>query len=1009
MNSIVKTGLISLVTAGMLTGVAFASESVDSKVSDALVNADNLSILKDGYVNLVVTGLNDTGNVASGIDSTTGTTNSFGKVYAKIESIGGGKVQLLDKSAVAADGSLSTTSVSNNESRIGYVLLKDTNNFAIGKLNIQYKDVNLAEDTIVVTIYQYQAGKEVVVASVNKQVTITDPATVENTSTVKSLKIEKKDAVTIGATTNLKVDVSAYTVYKTADQNLSTKDENAAGTVTITLTPTGVKDDYENLPTNSYTFTGTMAKGDANITVPSTVTEAGKYYVKAELAGFDGSSVNISGTADELIVNPKAVSKKLAVFTNKEAVSNDNKSTSSLNIKVCMLDEYGNRTPVTANFDANLTDEAGKADFDGNTTGAVVSSVKVNIAATKACASDITINNIDINKSGAGFASTGIAKFTAFKNGTTADYKSDSKTVYITDKNLIAQKIAVSSVAGTKIKLLDVGVDELNLSNWDGVGGSATDKYLSTTETRSLKVTRMDENNKTLEVFDVSVPAASTAIEVTPNKATTTTTEYLLVQDTTKEYGDLIVKLSSSDVNVTAGAVSSIKLVNNQGGEATTLTADEVYTGTELTSYTLDVNGGLFKAYDALGNEVTSVTSSAETPKISVTSSNNARAFTGTTMGELDVGNASAYNLSYLTSDFNGPDTLTVTSPNYPDVTAPTFTTPLPQSGKLSAIDIVSEVYRLPVNGLLPLSVVFKDAAGNQVESVSTATKVSYDSTFEQKLTEINGENTTPLTDKELYPNATLGNPDNDGNAVVTVQAGVKEGNFTLTFKNEDAEVTGKKIIEIYKPAATDGLTAEEVATFEADIKEIASAEAVEGLTEAEKKEFYSEAGLAKIKAMKKGNLVIKPKADGKLSWQLFTSPVPTEINASQLGVLGEDYVASYTFDAKAYKYVKNPAKILPMQAFWLKPLKEITIEIDAEGALQVLNLRQAGELFKKSEVNYVDGKWSMFGTPFDTIRDDVKAATGTNRVYPFDAEKFVYTLKQEMPAGTGAWIKNVK
>ncbi|WP_141674288.1 hypothetical protein [Dissulfuribacter thermophilus] len=563
-------------------------------------------------------------------------------------------------------------------------------------------------------------------------------------------------------------------------------DTTAAGTVTVTLYPkANCYDTYTglNAASNTYSFEGTMSAGVAYVTVPTTVTEAGCYYIKATLSGFEGDSVDVTDD-DTLIVNPKAEIVKLMLTSEKSVISNDATNAAGTTITAYLLDKYGNKTK--------------------NATG---SSIALQFKDSNSVVSDTALSISIVNNASKGTDVLGNAPGEVLKLGTTSlvasiptdatIQASDPLAIKVVDRNLIAQVNSAWTApvsAGVSFKAFDVALDGNTTSNTAADGsyvapGSAAgaDEYVSTSKATTIVVKHVVKG-QVVETIEVSLAQASSTIEALFQKATGTLSvasdEYYIIADSLGAYGEVTVANQGNDTtgDITAASPSTGKLVNGHNEEVTALKATP-----SGTNFVATFNESQLRMTDPYGNNITV----ANAGTISVTSQNGSVSIAGGNSVLKAGETGDVVTITYDPAKFTGTDTLSFAYTK-PGVTANDISVDVPSAKTLTNLAINVEQTAIPVNAEVGVEIESLDQSGKRYVYTPGVT-ISWSGSVNPTITGLYGG---AYASGQLVDFTT-----NPGREVLTIAVGESTGEFTITLTSADGSVTASKTFTVTREA----------------------------------------------------------------------------------------------------------------------------------------------------------------------------------------------------------------
>ncbi len=547
----------------------------------------------------------------------------------------------------------------------------------------------------------------------------------------------------------------------------------ASGPVTLTL--------YTALGT-AYTFTGTMGAGTATITFDSSVTKAGKYYIKAELEGFDGDSIDFNDS-DTLTVKAKQTVKGLLLASEKSVISNDNIPNASTVVTAYVLDEYGNKT--TNNTGTDITLEI-KDDNE------VVSDTALTITIIDGASEGTDYlgeGNNDVLK-------LGTASLVASTPAIATIADSAPLEIKVVDKNLIAQLDATftsSKKAGENFDAFNVRVDADVFGDY-----AVTDSVLSDAVATTMVIKHV-VNGFVIESIEANIAADYADLEALFQKATGTITaaadEYYIIADKKNRYGECIVANQGGDTNsdILTAAPNSAKVVNGHNEEVTTIPVNlDLVTG----NYVAKIPEAQLKMADSFGNSITSV----DAGTFSITSEKGEVGLFVAGDGDLTPGgtDGTIASITYDPNVFTGTDTIELAYTK-PGVETNTLEATVPAKPELNSIVISVSQANIPLNGVIAVSVETLDQNGAKYDD-PTGIIIGISGTVTPTVEAKNPSWTTLSSGQRV--DFTTG----PGRNVLAITVQDITGEFTLSFSNADGTVTAEKkftVTEIAQPGPT--------------------------------------------------------------------------------------------------------------------------------------------------------------------------------------------------------------
>lgn len=578
----------------------------------------------------------------------------------------------------------------------------------------------------------------------------------------------------VAGTSGSTLTIKAFTV---AADRTYTLDTNASGAVTVTLT--GVSTATEPLggnrasSTDTYTLTGTMSAGVATITWPASVTKAGVYKIVATLGSATSVPSKISDnviTTDRINVIPSTVPAKLGLAVDRTIVS---KATTDNAAAAAGSDGYDLRPTVTASL---LDTNGNKVD----PTGSSAVTVKVTDANAKISDFNVTIG------AGASFgtvalATTGLSVGTASMTASIANNpniaaSSAASLKVVSDVNqlctvasgaagYVAPNAAqTAGVAITNFLLQGVGVD---LAGSNGICAGAELDVLTSANRLTIKSLTAGSDGTyesvTVGVTEDGIGANVDGVGALFKKALTSANAVangFLISDPDGSYADYkLAPATGSAIAVAAGSASTAYLKDYQGNVVTSAKATRAANGT----YSLVIDGARLSMTDANGNAANTGSATATTVK-------------GVASGTATVGTAgSNITLAYAAGTV-GPDTVTINF-SQPGVSSLTLSVDLVGASALSKFTTVSANTEIPVNAVVPLTILPQDANGANL-TLADGFTVTYPT----------GVTVTTAAGGALASGSNVGA--SSGATTLRVGAGSVAGDYKVTVSNTAGTVT---------------------------------------------------------------------------------------------------------------------------------------------------------------------------------------------------------------------------
>jgi hypothetical protein len=562
-----------------------------------------------------------------------------------------------------------------------------------------------------------------------------------------------------------------------------------------------VKDDgcYE------YQYDAEMQRGIAIITLDNQVTKAGTYYIEATFEGFEGDSVDMF-YADLLKVHSTGVPKGIALWSEKDTVakpgnnfdfstvSNTQGMGQGTKINAYLLDEYGNATSNGTNSELRVAVQDAQGVFSNTALSFKVPADSMGkIAYAKAAdESKPTTDSV-----------VGNALDEILKVGTTS-------LVAVAVDN---QNEPIGSIAPSEPLAVKVVADSLEVTPLP----SFTTSQLAGTEFNAFKVfvtngegqVKVDNEGKPIDPGPVVIESSS-GEEITVNRKNEDpyhvqalfrkATPYgaYLVGDKAGNYGEVEVWIDSSNSmngGILPAAATVVELQNAHGIAQTRVDPDPL---TADKKYVTKLPESAFKMFDDFGNAITGEQPLDEddTGTFTVTSSNGS---VGYTTPELNRGipgrkvGMNSYNatITYDTKEtppFAGEDSIQVnfTKPGL-GARSLTIKSVVPAVKELDSIKLYIEQTKLPVNSAVAMTVEVLDQDGQVLVVENAQVKVPItlqingpDGELNDELEPVIPAITDHVTGKRINSGQSV--DFSDGRKVFVIEAGAKEGQFSLTF-----------------------------------------------------------------------------------------------------------------------------------------------------------------------------------------------------------------------------------
>jgi hypothetical protein len=542
----------------------------------------------------------------------------------------------------------------------------------------------------------------------------------------------------------------------------------------------------------TYTFTAPLSKGKAIVTLPSTITKVGSYYVSAKLDSLPNVSSVDTGLTDVLKVVDTGRVKKLGLTADKSVISNSvetapaSGANAATTVTLSLLDDYGNMTtgalePTAPNYTVDLNDANG-----------IVSSTGVSLAYPSATTATLGSAKGQLLK-------LGETSLVASVKGNTAITASDALKVKVVSQSLIASAYAARTepfIAGNEYPVFSVAVDGVLSPSVlaDGMYQGTADTpntAMDTAVSANSSVTMKIQNLTSLETVSVNL-AQGQAKLLALFKTATFGTKYK-ISDATGAFGETIIDVANFMVKPAAASVAQLQNAHN-------IQVNSVAPGlsTDGKQYVTTLPASSVKIFDSYGNAVSSngaVTAlQSDSGTFSVTSANGV--VSGANLAPFGTGNiAVSYNAVDVgtTKAFVGADPLTLNFTK-PGIGSVKVDSTIPAQPVLKTIVANVEQTTIPVNGEVAVTVETFDQNGKAISSPGFGLQnVTLSSSGTLKPTIMDNATGASLASGAVVDNSTAGS----SRKVLIVRAGATTGDFTLTFSNPDKTVTVDKAFKV--------------------------------------------------------------------------------------------------------------------------------------------------------------------------------------------------------------------
>jgi len=784
-----KTALASAVALALTSGSVFAATSTTS--GEFIL--DKETVAAGGTVNLALLGLDNTGAV-----------DRFGEsggsvIMAVVNTVKGNIMGGSDNPGRTPTDSNPTGG--DFASDVSYVKLEQGN----GKVHIMYPPTARGEDTIVIRLQERVpssgGGIEIVPIgqSITKTVTITPPSTEPKGLNIMKFmpapadpagKADYDDMMMGDMMMGVKGKMTAGV--DGGQITVKAKNPTAAGEVTVSLRAMGAT-------SAAYEFTEQMLQGEAIITLDSSVTAAGTYYVEATFEGSDVSSVDLIHP-DTLMVGSTGVPRGLKLSSDKVNVVKPDDTlltatgcnTAGANgVAICqgvmvtaqLLDEYGNSTSNRAGGPISLQITDSTQTVSNTALSYQVPAGSTNGKATPT-AGDAYIGN----------AAGEILRVNS----------STSLVATAVDSNV--QPIA--TIAASEPLVINIKADALqatSLFSTPQLAGSEFDAFTVTLTDGAGAAKTIDPGSITIgsgagETITVNRNSTSGLVKALFTKATSNT-KYLL-GNKAGTVGEIWVDVAGSAI--IPAAATQVQVENAHKQVITQINPGDITTQKQ---YITEIPEVVIKMFDSFANAITGDPIVEDiTGTFTVTSSNGTVSYM-TTEGDKGVPGRGGNNKVMVTYDaegakkFAGDDAIAVnfTKPGLGSNNL-TITSTVPGLTNLSEIKTHIEKENIPVNSEVALAVEVLDQDGNVFTDAdaarNTVVKIEFnkesfgDDEIVPEVFEVRHDATGMTTTYVPVTNGqSLNFTESNGRKVFSVAAGPVPGRFSLTFTDADESV----------------------------------------------------------------------------------------------------------------------------------------------------------------------------------------------------------------------------
>lgn len=611
-------------------------------------------------------------------------------------------------------------------------------------------------------------------------------------------------AIAAGAarmTANAAGGIFQVRAYRINGNRTYTFDATAIGSVTVTLkgdaTATEAFGANRAKAATTYTATGSMVNGVANVSIPTGFTEAGRYTIEATMGDLGSTPhrvTNVVAATDYIDILPLGTPASVALSVNMDVVSN----TAAANLAADGDDDGIMFDPT---FSARMVDTFGNKIIAAGFAGATV---KVTDANTKISDFNIVIpanaNSATSVQDGAGFA-TGQASLTASVPANSLITVSGAlglKTVsaanqlamnYTVANDADADLAAIAQTVGNTFQFVQTGFGVDADGDGDAIG--ETSALLATDVIRITNLKSLaDGTNESLEVAVSDLnPDVVQALFTKPATAAELQTTGFLVQHVGQSYADCIVTPNTASALAFAAGSPNQAFLKDQAGN---VVSEIEATVNANNSFTVTINAGNFSMKDAFGNtnNVGNVT---------------AKSTLGTVSGSVQVGNnAQAIVINYPAGTTGSEELgLTFTQPGIASVNnSDGITVIFPAVSSLASFDtfpVPDAVQQLTINAAMPLTVFPRTEAGATL-TVADGFFIDYDASVLELFFDADGDNDIDAADIALGAFVSGSNVGaNTGRIPLMVRAKTTPGTYDVTVRSVDSTLTQTIQVEVVK------------------------------------------------------------------------------------------------------------------------------------------------------------------------------------------------------------------
>jgi hypothetical protein len=537
--------------------------------------------------------------------------------------------------------------------------------------------------------------------------------------------------------------------------------ENAAGDIVVQLLSMTSVADREVV----YEYEAKLVDGAVTVTLDQDgqdVVKAGAYYIEAKTPGGEVTSVDMLN-ADTLEVLSTGQPNKLAMTSSKDVVSESDTTGTDLNVYV--LDEYGNMTSPITNWSDPIV-------ILKDTNGTVVDGREVLFEKEA---------KKTYNLAGENFRNTGVTSLVAsVKPG-------QSTAISIADSDPLVFKVVEKHLAVTPLK-----TDAATAGSKFDAFNVTINGEDATKDPGSLVIKSLSSTGMAIETRNVNRIAGSTTVQ--GYFETENTSKRYLVGDKAGTYGQVFVNAFAID----PATATQVAMVDAHGYEKTSVAAadNDDYEDRKVAKL-YEVS---FKMMDTYGNAITDKNADGqvtqdETGTITLSSSNAEDikyVGTGVSSAGIPGREGGEMYIVYNPEKFAGEDAITANF-SEPGLSSGedtmTITTTVGALAELSEIGVHVEQTNIPVNGEVAVRVTL-DASytpGVNVTFNGNSDEFGDAEVLNPKVTVLDGAQLT--SGQSILKEGTR--------QILVINAGPKEGKFSLTFANANGSVTNTVNFEV--------------------------------------------------------------------------------------------------------------------------------------------------------------------------------------------------------------------